>query len=163
LSSVANLLSETREKHLKSVLAEIPIKVRGAEAKPSKQALSCDLLFDHKSQLDFKAFSTELLTRQHNADGILFAALFIDERERFQLFRAFLKQQGYAEACQGCSPLFTLLSVMTGGLDELFEPLYLAQMLPQWQLHCQLLFKSLVSGQSSVKFLLAKEFVSRLA
>lgn len=70
----------------------IPLKAQqGAEKSPSKQRIGTELLYNYRSELDFRGFSWELLTRHHNADSLLFSTLFMDEQERFQVFKAFCK------------------------------------------------------------------------
>ena len=61
----------------------------------SRQTLKSELLFNHKGELDYQTFVSELVTRNHSAEGILFAALFLNDQERNLLFHKFLKLQGY--------------------------------------------------------------------
>ena len=139
----------------------LPLKDQLAEQhRPSRQSLSSELLFNYGNKLDFRSFSWELMTRSHNADGMLFASLFLSETERNQIFLAYLKQQGYA----GGNPLYTAIAIMTGSVDELFEEQYLTKhLLPNWRIHCAIVLKTLTQGQSADKLSKAREFISRLA
>jgi len=70
----------------------------------------------------------------------------MNEQDKNNLFHAFLKQQGYEGKPTGSSPLYTLVSVMTGNINELFESTNLAQLFLNWQMHCAFVIKSIAQG-----------------
>ena len=73
------------------------------------------------------------MTRNHSSDGLLFSTLFMSEQERHQVFKAYCKQSGYKE--EG-SPLYTMLTILIGEIDEIFEGSFLEVLLDNWQVHC---------------------------
>ena len=162
LARMADLMGYS-EAELKTQMSGVAFKAQQSEPRASRQPLSSELAFNHQGKLDFRALSWELMTRGHSADGMLFAALFLPESERSQLFSAFLKQQGYSGQGPGASPMYTAIAIMTGNVDELFEADYLDAMVQSWRLHVALVLKALPSGQSSAKYVKAKEFLTRLA
>ena len=87
LSRMADLMGYS-EAELKTQMTGVAFKAQQSEQRASRQPLSSELIFNHQSKVDFRAFSWELMTRGHSADGMLFAALFLPESERNQLFSA---------------------------------------------------------------------------
>lgn len=102
----------------------------------------------------------DLMKKCHSADSLLFATLFLSETERNNIVIAYLKQAGYNER----NPLFTAISIFSCNVDELFKEDHLTQILmPSWRLHTAIVLKTLTAGQSTAKFVKAKEFMTRLA
>ena len=93
--------------------------------------------------MDFTGFAQELVTRNHNADGLLFASLFLPESERHRLFKAHFKQSGYQE--HG-SPLYTALCIVMGQADDLLEESLFASILDDWQTHVGFTLKVMASA-----------------
>jgi len=100
------------------------------------------------------------MVKNHSCDSMLIASLFLSESERNNIILSYMKQSGY----NARNPLFTAISVMTGNIDELFlEDNLMQTLLPSWHLHAAMVFKTLASGQSSAKFVNARNFLMQLA
>ena len=158
LDRIADLLiGPDHQDYLSTNMTGMPLKSHLASLKPSGQQTNSELMFNHEKQIDFKAFAWELLTRQHSADALLFANLFMDEQERGKLLRAYSQQAQYTE--RG-SPLFTMITVLTG---EPAEDLAWDELLPNWRLHCAFVLKSLAQAQTRTAKAKVKDFLGSVA
>lgn len=58
------------------------------------------------------------MSQNNESEGLLVSSLFMGEDERNKVFSKYLKRSGYKESG---SPLFTMMMILIGETDELFE------------------------------------------